>query len=333
MQGANPVLIEVTRGGMVESRHRGAAVAMDSQGRIVAAWGDVDALIYPRSSIKPIQALPLIESGAADKYKVGPEEIALACASHGGEPAHTERVAAWLARHDLAERDLECGAHMPSETESSADLIRAGRPASALHNNCSGKHAGMLLTARHLGEPMRGYIGADHPVQRRLRGLLADLGDCALDGVSTGIDGCGIPVYAMPLKALALAMARMADPAALPDARSDAARRIVRAMTAHPYLVAGKGRFDTEIMAAGRGAVAVKGGAEGVHAAILPELRLGVALKIDDGGAGRSSPVAMAALLRRLKAMPEDRLADWLERPVTNAAGRTAGAIRPARDF
>lgn len=333
MQPVNPVLIEATRGGMVESRHRGAAVVVDAQGRTVAAWGDVEALIYPRSAIKPIQALPLVESGAADRYKVGAEEIALACASHGGEPAHVDRVTAWLSRNEFSERDLECGAHMPSEADSSADLIRARRPATSVHNNCSGKHAGMLLTARHLGEPTRGYIDIGHPVQRRLRMLLADLGGCELERVPSGIDGCGIPVYAMPLKSLALAMARLADPETLPGARADAAKRVVQAMTAHPYLVAGRGRFDTDIMTAAKGAVAVKGGAEGVHAAILPALKLGVALKIDDGGAGRASSVAMAALLARLKALPEDRLSDWLERPVLNVAGRRVGAIRPAQDW
>lgn len=331
MENANPVLVEVTRGAMVESRHRGGAVVADSHGKIVAAWGDVSAAIYPRSSIKPLQTLPLLESGAADAAGVTDKEVALACASHGGETSHTERVAAWLERIRLSARDLECGAHAPSEPDAAAELIRAGRKPTALHNNCSGKHTGMLLTARHLGEPTQGYVGVDHPVQKRLRRVLADMGGGDLAGAATGIDGCGIPVYAMPLKSLAVAMARMADPADLSDARRAAARRVVRAMTAHPYLVAGKGRFDTEIMEAARGAVVVKGGAEGVHAAILPGLKLGVALKIDDGGAGRASAVAMAALLGHLKAVPATGvLESWIERPVFNAAARSVGVVRAA---
>lgn len=330
---APPVLVEVTRGGMVESRHRGHAAVADGNGRIVAAWGDPGTTVFPRSSIKPLQALPLIESGAAARFGLDDAELALACASHAGEPRHVERVGRWLARLGLSAGDLECGTHAPTDPESSAQLIRADEPPSALHNNCSGKHAGFLTVARHLGEPTLGYIRPEHPVQRRLERILTEMGGADLTAAPRGFDGCGIPVMGMPLGALATAMARFAKPEGLSAERAEAARRIAAAMARHPYLVSGRGRFDSEIMEAANGAALVKGGAEGVHVAALPGLGLGVALKIEDGGAGRASQPAMAALLERLGAVAgwgRAVIAAWRERPVLNAAGREVGAVRAA---
>jgi L-asparaginase II len=335
MFAINPVVVEVTRGALVESWHRGAAVVADAKGRIVAAWGDPELAIYPRSSIKPIQALPLIESGAAGRFNVTDAEIALACASHNGEPAHVAGVAAWLDRVGLRAGDLECGAHAPADGESAGTLIRSGAHPGALHNNCSGKHAAMLTTARHMGEATAGYIRPDHPVQRRLMRLLSELGGIDLAPAPRGVDGCGIPVLAMPVAALARALARMADPEGLSAERRAAAKRVVAAMTAHPYLVGGRGRFDTEIMEVAKGTLLTKGGAEGVHVAALPAMGLGVAVKIEDGN-GRAAPVALAAALRHLGAVPEAArpvLESWLAKPVVNAAGRVVGAIRPAEEW
>lgn len=328
-----PVLVEVTRGGMIESRHRGVAVVADGDGRIVASWGDSAMLIYPRSSIKPLQALPLIESGAAARFGLDDAEIALACASHAGEPRHVTRVARWLARLGLSADDLECGAHPPTDPESSAQLVRADEAPSALHNNCSGKHAGFLTVARHLGEPPLGYVRPEHPVQRRLERVLTEMSGADIATAPRGVDGCGIPVMGMPLVALATAMARFAKPDGLAPERAQAAHQIAAAMAKHPYLVSGQGRFDSEILEAANGAALVKGGAEGVHVAALPGPGLGIALKIEDGGAGRASPPAMAALLERLGAVGgwgRAVIAAWRERPILNVAGREVGVVRAA---
>ena len=329
---ANPLVVEVTRGDMVESRHRAAAAILDRTGKVVEAWGDIGRPIYGRSATKPLQALALIESGAAERYGLGDVEIALACASHNGEPRQVERVTGWLGKVGLGVADLECGAHMPYHEDSAAAMIRAGAKPTAAHNNCSGKHAGFLTTARHLGEPTRGYIAWDHPVQQRILGVLEQMSGLDLSAAPRGIDGCGIPVIGMPLGNLALAMARLGDPVDLPERRAAAARRVRAAMAAEPYFVAGTGRFCSTLMAVTGAAVTVKTGAEGVFAAALPTLGLGVALKVDDG-ASRASEVALAQLLRHLgllSATQQEALAKLLSPPVLNRAGRETGRIRPA---
>lgn len=320
----NPVLVEVLRGDTVESRHRGAAVVVDSTGRVVAAWGDVERPAFPRSAAKPLQALALVESGAADRFALSPRELALAAASHSGTPEHTATVEAWLHRIGLGPGELECAAHDPIDQSSARALIRAGRDASSLHNNCSGKHSGFLTVARHLGVPNEGYLRRDHPVQRMVTAVLGEMTGCDMAEMPCGIDGCGIPAFALPLRALAHGMARLADPSCLTGARADAARRIVAAMAAHPFLVAGPDRFDTEIMTA-IGSVIVKGGAEGVEIAIVRDRGLGLAVKMDDG-AGRGAEVAMASLLHRFATAD---LRPWLTRPVLNVARRVVGVVRP----
>ena len=330
MDRASPVLVEVTRGEAVESHHRGIAAVADAGGAIVAAWGDGGRAVYPRSAVKPLQALPLIETGAAEGFALSDAEIALACASHNGEPEHVAGVAAWLERVGLTADDLECGAHAPIGKEAALARVRAGDAPSALTNNCSGKHAGFLTTARHLGEETAGYIEPGHAVQRRVAETLADMTGCDLAAAPMATDGCGIPTIAMPLAAVARAMARLAAPESLAPARAAAARRVVAAMTAHPGLVAGRGRYDTVVMEAGRGAFVVHSAAEGVHSAILPRLGLGCALKIEDG-ATRAAEVAMTALLRHLGALDdgaEAEMADYLERPLINWSGKRVGVIR-----
>jgi L-asparaginase II len=326
MSATPPILVEATRGQMVESRHRGSAVVADAEGRVVAAWGNVDMPVYPRSSIKPLQALALIETGAAKRFAASVEEIALACASHDGATEHTSRVAAWLARMGLSEADLECGAHAPTDPRAAEELIRRGRAASPVHNNCSGKHTGILAAAVHLGEPTRGYLAPEHPAERRLKAILEEMSGANLAHAPNGVDGCGIPVYAMPLAGLARAMARLAAPEGLAPARADAARRVVAAMTGHPRLVSGSGRFDTEAMTQGAGRFVVKGGAEGMHAAAIPGEGLGIAVKIEDG-AGRASAIVMAELLARFARV---ELRDWREVALNNVAGRKIGVLRAA---
>lgn len=329
MTEANPILVDVTRGGHAESRHRGACAIVAANGAVLRAWGDVDRPVYPRSAIKPIQALPLLESGAADRFAFTEEEVALACASHNSEAGHVERVLALLRRLGLGEGDLECGPHDPINIEVMKAHCRAGHEMGRAHNNCSGKHAGFLAVALHLGAPTQGYVLPGHPVQQRVSAAIAEMSGAKLADAPAGTDGCGIPVFGIPLRNLARAMARMtADD--LPAPRLSACRRILAAMGAHPYLVAGAERADTRIMQATGGRVVSKMGAEGVHVAVVTERKLAVALKIDDG-ASRAAEVAMCNILDGLgvfDASARAALSDLLVKPVLSTRGVPVGDIR-----
>ena len=332
MAPANPVLIEVTRGATVESRHRGAAVVVDSRGGRCAAWGDVDGFVFPRSSVKPLQALPLVESDAAARFGVSARELALACASHSGEPDHVAVALGWLVRLGRTEGDLICGPHPPLSREAAEALIRIGRAPSPLHNNCSGKHLGFLTLAMHLGASLTDYGHPDHPVQRRVRRALSEMGETDLSSAPVAGDGCGAPVVAMPLVAIARAFALLAVPDDLPRERAAAARQVVAAMTANPYFVGGTDRFDTLVTESAAGGILIKGGAEGVCAAALPERGLGFAVKIDDG-AKRAAETAMAALLARYageNGAVREMLAAFQVKPVVDTRSLPVGSIRPA---
>jgi L-asparaginase II len=261
-----PVAVLVRRGERVESEHRVAYAVADATGRLLEAAGDVDRAVFPRSAIKPLQALALLESGAVERFAVTKPELALACASHSGEPEHVALVQAWLARLGLDPSALECGAHPPLHEPSAQRLAAAGLKPERVHNNCSGKHAGMLTVARHLGAPLAGYILPEHPVQRLIADILR-----ALTGLAVlpdpAIDGCGVPTWPIPLGRLAAAMARFADPAGLPAGRAQACARVQAAMLAHPYLVAGSDRPCTEIMTVAPH-ILIKTGAEGVYASL-----------------------------------------------------------------
>lgn len=324
---ANPVLVNTLRGDTVESRHRGAIAVCDPRGRLVHAWGDVDALVYPRSSIKSLQALPLLESGAADQFGLSPAEIALACSSHNAEPAHVDAVDAWLRRLDLDEEALECGAHPPLHEASAQALLLAGREPGRIHNNCSGKHAGMLTVARFYVEATRGYIDAEHPTQQRWFDTLGDMAAVDMRQLPQNRDGCGIPVIAMPLQSIATAFARFAAPDDLGARRIDAIARITAAIGANPFMLAGSGRLCTEILQRVDGRLLVKSGAEGTYVAALPALGLGLALKIDDGS-GDAAGVALLAILRRLGAISsaeQDALAARGRVPIRNTRGILTG--------
>ena len=327
-----PVVIEVTRGPVVESRHEGAAAVVKPDGTVVASWGDIDARILPRSANKPIQAMAFVESGAVEKFGLGNEHIALSCASHNGETRHVETVRAWLARIGLSDTDLECGAHAPKLQTSIEAMARDGVLPTAAYNNCSGKHSGFLSTAVAYGESTKGYIKYDHPVQRRLREIMSDL--CGLDAnaFEYGTDGCGIPTLATPLKSLAQAMASMAEPSRLSNKHAEAATRIRTAMNAEPFMVAGSGRFCTRVNGALVGVAQVKTGAEGVFCGMLPTLGLGVAIKMWDG-AGRAAEVAMATLLHHLGVLPDDRKDEILHSPIRNVVGLLVGEMRPAKSW
>jgi len=288
----NPLIVEVTRGGIVESRHTGAYAVVNAAGEIVASAGDIAASVYPRSAIKAFQCLAMLESGAADRFGFTPEEIALACSSHNGEPAHVAVARAMLAKASTSEENYECGAHWPIEGAAHDAAVRALPAPLPVHNNCSGKHAGMLALARQLGVDPKGYTGHGHPVQRAIAKAMGRMCDCDLDRQPWGVDGCSVPTWAIPLRNMALGFARLCAP------DFQAGQRILAAVRAHPFMVAGTGRFDTDIMVAVP-RLFVKGGAEGVHCGCIPHAGLGIALKCDDG-AGRASDVAMAALLAGL---------------------------------
>ena len=327
-----PVVIEVTRGPLVESRHEGAAAVVKPDGTVVASWGDIDALILPRSANKPIQAMAFVESGAVERFGLGDEHIALSCASHNGEKRHVETVRAWLKTVGLGEGDLECGTHPPRLQANIEELVRENTLPTAAFNNCSGKHSGFLSTAVAYGEPTKGYITYDHPVQKRLRAVMTDLCGSNADDFSYGTDGCGIPTLATPLQSLARAMANMAEPSRLSNKHAEAATRIRAAISAEPFMMAGTGRFCTRINVLLPGTAQIKTGAEGVFCGMLPTLGLGIALKMWDG-AGRAAEVAMATLLGHLGVLPADRKDELLHPPVKNVVGLLVGEMRPAKSW
>ncbi len=330
--GFDPILVEVYRGDIVESRHLVDAAVVDTDGKIVEAWGDVARPVYPRSACKPLQAIPLVESGAAEAFELGDKEIALACASHNGEPVHVETVLTWLDRLGLGDDDLECGGHLARNPTVLSAFVQSGAPLRQANSNCSGKHSGMLSHAVHLGEATGGYIEPAHPVQCRVKAALAAMYGLDLDRAPIATDGCGIPTLAVPTTAMAQAMARFANPDGLESERAAACRRIARAMLAEPYMVAGMERFCTELMRAARGRVLAKTGAEGVYMAGLPETGMGIALKTHDG-TGRGAEMVLAALLRRHKVLDEAAqvaLSDRLDPILHNVRGREIGRLRAA---
>ena len=328
---ANPLLVEVTRGNRVESRHRAAVAVADTEGKLVLAIGDTDRPVYARSAIKSLQAIALVESGAADAFQVSEPELALACASHSGEARHVAAVTAWLSRIGLSVADLECGSQLPSYEPALIALLSGGGTVTAAHNNCSGKHSGFLTLARHLGVPTRGYVNYEHPVQQRILGVLEAMTGLDLGRAPRGVDGCGIPVIGVPLGNMALALARLGNPDDQPEARQAACARLRKAIAANPFMVAGSGRFDTRVMELTGEKALIKTGAEGVYCAAFPDLGLGVALKVDDG-AGRAAEVLMGRLLVHFGILGESQavgLGGLFTTPVLNRAGRRVGEIRP----
>jgi L-asparaginase II len=323
---ANSVdLVEVWRGDLLECVHRGHAVVCDDTGQIVHAWGDPTAMIYPRSSSKMIQALPLLESGAG--ANLTDEQLALACASHNGAAIHTDRVGAWLKDLGLTDDAFRCGPQMPDDKDARYRLIRAHAEPCQIHNNCSGKHAGFLTLTKHLNAGPD-YELIDHPVQQACKAAFEEV--TQETSPMFGIDGCSAPNHACTLHGMARAMAFFASAHDRSDTRSNAASKLIQAMTKHPDLVAGETRACTELMRAMDGKVAIKTGAEGVFIAIIPEKRLGVAVKISDG-ATRASECATAAILVKLGVLDANHPAAVARMmpAVTNRRGTVTGQIRP----
>jgi L-asparaginase II len=324
----NPILVEVTRGALVESVHRGSIAVLDADGKVRLALGDVKSLVYSRSSLKPMQAIPLVESGAAEAFGLSDEEVALACASHSGEPMHTDRVTAWLTRLGLGENDLACGAHASRYEPVAEAMIRRGEKPTRIFNNCSGKHTGFLTVARHWDIATEGYEQATHPVQQAVTAALRELSGAK--ELPFGIDGCAAPNFATSLNEFALAAAGMASRVKLEKKRAAACRRIIAAMISYPELVSGTGRACAILMRACGGRAAVKAGAEGFYAGWIPQTGLGIAIKIDDG-AGRAAETAIAAVLHNLGLLGADAAANAILRaPVLNTRGTSVGERRPS---
>lgn len=321
-------LAEVWRGPFLESVHSGHAVICDETGQIVQAWGDPNAVVLPRSSSKMLQALPLIESGAARAYGLGAEHLALACASHNGAAIHTSRVQAWLQHIGCTDDDFRCGAQDPTDLPARDALIRAGEKPCQMHNNCSGKHSGFLTLNKHLGGNPE-YVAPDHPVQLACKAAFEEVTAQASPGY--GIDGCSAPNFATTLHGMARAMAFFAAAQPGQGARADAAAQLRDAMATYPELVAGEGRACTELMRAMGGRVALKTGAEAFFIAIIPQLKMGVALKVVDGGT-RGAECAIAAILVKLGVLEANHPATLkrMNAPIRNWNGLETGMIRPA---
>jgi len=335
----NPDLVHATRGSAIESFHRGALAIVDAEGAVLLALGDIDRPVFPRSANKVLQALPLVASGAAEALGLNDAELAQACASHSGEPGHVATSAAMLAKAGLDLGALECGTHWPRDEGVLKALVAAGGTASALHNNCSGKHAGFVclgcLMARSAGqEPaafLRGYVGPQHPVMREVTAALAAATGADLDHAPMGTDGCGIPTFAVPLRQLAHGFARVATGLGLSPAHAAAALRLRQAVARAPWHVAGTGRFDTRVMERLGERVFCKVGAEGVYCAALPEQGLGVALKMDDGNTARAAEVVMAAVVEAQVRLDGDEhrfMRRYSDAPQRNWAGTEVGRLQ-----
>lgn len=339
---ANPILAEALRGGIVESFHRGALAIVDADGAVHTALGDIERPIFPRSAVKVLQALPLVASGAAERLGLSDEELALACASHGGEPRHAETAASMLAKAGVDVGALECGAHWPYHDGAIKAMAASGQAPSALHNNCSGKHAGFVCLGCQLAEGgevadfLRGYVRPDHPVMREVTAALQAATGFDLTRTARGTDGCSIPTYAIPLRHLAHAFARVATGVGLSPGHAHAAQRLRTAVARAPQMVAGTGRFDSRLMARLGERVFCKVGAEGVYCAAFPELGLGVAIKMDDGNTARAAEVVMAAVVAAQLPLGDADAAFVRElacAPLRNWNGIEVGALRATEDL
>ena len=324
----NPVLVRLTRGPEVESQHRGAWCLVDTHGNVVDGAGEWAAPVYARSAVKSIQALPLLETGAAAKYGYGDDEVALALASHDAEAQHTTRVAALLARMGLTAADLQCGPQPPGDADARQALKDAGAKPSGLHNNCSGKHAGFLALALHLGVPKERYLDPHCEAQLLVRDAMLDMSGVEAEDLSVAVDGCSAPTFRLPLTGLATAFARVANPARLPVARRAACERMLGAVASHPELIAGKRkRICTDLVRVSNGRLFPKIGGEAVYGLGVRGKDLALALKIDDGN-NRALHALLLALLERFElATPDElaRLEPWREQTLKNWAGLPIG--------
>lgn len=328
----NPVLVDVIRGGAVESCHRGSVIAINAEGRTVLSLGDTDAMVFPRSSLKPLQVLPLVESGAVDRFSMTEQELALACASHNGEDMHLEVLLPWMKRVGLSPSQLECGPSLPLDKNTAENTLRNGGSASRELHNCSGKHAGMLTMAAYLDEPLKGYSEYHHATQQGWMTLLSELSGVNIFDMPWDKDGCGLPAIALPLSAFAKSFVAFTRADKTGDKRQIATARVVSAMRSHPQLVAGFNRCCTASMR-GCDDLMVKVGAEGVFIAVAIKAGIVIALKSDDG-ANRGAEVMLGAALRHLgllSAHQYEALTPWYKPDIKNSQQAVVGSVQPSK--
>jgi L-asparaginase II len=331
-----PVAIaETTRGGITESVHYGVIVAVDATGEVVASAGDAETVVFFRSSAKPFQAIPVIESGAADAFGFTPAELALCCASHEGSPEHLRQVAGMLDRIGMSAADLRCGCSLPMNEPEAARVMLGQIEGSPLHCDCSGKHAGMLATIVQEGLSHHDYLDPAHPLQQRILGIMAEVMRIPAETIVPGTDGCSLPTFGAPMRAFATAYAALAAPERVPagNGREHAAAldRLRAAMTAHPENVAGHGQLVTDLMALSDGRIAAKSGAEGLICLAVPEGSLGIAIRVMDGSFRTHAAVTVATLeqLGILDTATRDAILERHSPPLLNHNGRRVGEIRP----
>lgn len=325
-------MVRATRNGVLEMEFRGALSLVGNDGVELFKVGDTSRLVFPRSSLKLIQVLPILESGAADHFGFTLEDIALMCGSHNAEPRHVEAVRRILKRIDVPESALQCGPHPPLSTKAFRDLLRSGQEPEAVHNNCSGQHAGFLALARYWGAPIENYLDPAHPIQMRIKSLVSYFSGIPEANLVLGLDGCSAPNFAMPLYNLALTFRRLSYPVAEIPALEYARAKMVRAVTTHPFLVAGNDRYCTDLMMATRGNLIGKVGAAGIYCTALLYTYTGMAVKIDDGSEGPQYNIIQTAL-ERLNYLP-DEVKRMLEKyklsPIVNCSGTQVGYRYPA---
>lgn len=324
-------MVELWRGGLLESTHRGHAVIAHASGDMVGVWGDPKRVIFPRSSSKMFQALPLVESGAADAARLTEAHLALACGSHEGSAMHVQMAKGWLAGLNLRESDLRCGAHIPYDRAERDGLIKAGNAPCQFHNNCSGKHCGFLTYVQHVSGGLE-YTEIDHPLQLAVKEAFEET--VGQTSTGWGIDGCSAPNFACSMQALARGMAQFAVARDTGSVRQRAMARLTAAMALHPILVAGEGKTCSELIVAMGGRVAVKSGAEAVYVAIIPDQQIGIAIKIEDGSI-RASEAVLVAILAKLGVLDANHPAAQrcLPSPQVNWRGKVTGELRLAQSF
>lgn len=335
-------VVELTRGGITECIHFGSMAVVDSSGNLLTSLGDPNLLTFPRSSMKPLQALPFVEDGGPEHFGLTEEELAILCASHHGTDEHVRVLRSIHAKVGLQEADLQCGVHWPSDKATVLAMRERGEEPTPYRHNCSGKHSGMLAQAALHDYSKSTYLSMDNPLQQRILRTVAEMCDVRQEDMPIGIDGCSAPVFAMPLRNFALAMARLADPFELGEVRAAACKKITHAMMAYPEMVAGPGALDTVLMRVMQGKAAVKGGAEGYQMlSVMPGAcgkdspGIGVALKISDGDPNRRATYAtLVGLLKALgfgKEMESEAFRNFNTQILKNWRGLEIGEIRTAR--
>lgn len=323
-------LVNVMRGNFIESKHLGHIAIVDYTGKLIASKGNINSIVFARSSMKPLQAIPIIETGAYESYQLEPADLSLCCASHNGEEQHTDRVISILEKAGLVESSLQCGTHIPRWEEAYKKIIIENRKVTPVYNNCSGKHSGMLITAKHLNEPIDSYYNMDHPVQQRILQVISELAETPKEDIQIGVDGCGVPVHGIALEKIALAYAKMAKPDNLPNSRKKSVSQVVHAMMQVPEMVGGTNRFCTDFMNVVKGKMFGKVGAEGVYC--IGDLRsgIGIAIKIEDGNSRATSPVAIEVMkqLGMLTGEELNELKEYHFPSINNARDEKVGSLK-----